>query len=140
MHRVNYEGRTLYADSTLFLGPLYLNDSVSLISVTLPVIDNQTVADILGWLTIVLDARLIYNIVASPEGDMETGQVLIVGPEPADQDNLFRQPIRGRDAALNADVPVQFVLPPLNTAQLGYRHNLRAFYPVSNLALFLDAL
>ena len=132
VHKVNYEGRTLYADSTLFLGPLYLNDSVSLISVTLPVIDNQTVADILGWLTIVLDARLIYEIMASPEGDGQTGQVLIVGPKPTDQDNLFRQPVAGRDASLNANIPVQFIIPPLNTAQLGYRHTLRSFYPVGN--------
>lgn len=87
--------------------------------------DHQLDSNVLGWLTVVLDARLLYEAVSSPEGQGRTGEVLIVGP--ITQDNLFEHPVQGRSPAENADVPVWFVLPPPNNARLGNRHNLRAF-------------
>ena len=60
------------------------------------------------------------------EGQGKTGEVLLVGP--LMQSNLFPTPVKGRSASANADVVVDFVLPPPNNAQLGFRHNLRAWY------------
>jgi osomolarity two-component system, sensor histidine kinase SLN1 len=123
--RVEFEDDTLHYDSILFLGPLYLNNSSSLISITVAINNNTSREDILGWLTVVLDARLLYNVVASPEGLGDTGEVLLIGP--IREDNLFKQDVAGASAADNADVDVWYVLPPPNDRALGYRHNLRAF-------------
>lgn len=37
--------------SALLLGPLYVNSSFSLISITLPIINNTSYSDILGYMT-----------------------------------------------------------------------------------------
>lgn len=123
--RVQFEDDILYYDTVLFLGPLYLNNSSSLISITVAINNNTSREDILGWLTVVLDAKLLYSVVASPEGLGDTGEVLIVGP--IREDNLFKRHVQGASAADNADVEVWYVLPPPSTATLGYRHELRAF-------------
>lgn len=82
-------------------------------------------SEILGWLTVVVDARLLYDVVATSEGLGRTGQVLIVGPPTSD--NLFPQDVTEQTSAQNANVPVWFVLPPQSNSTLGYRHNLRAY-------------
>lgn len=43
IHRVGYESMTLNYNSSLILGPLYLNATSSLISVTLGIVDNSSV-------------------------------------------------------------------------------------------------
>lgn len=76
-------------------------------------------------MTVVVDARLLYDVAATSEGLGQTGQVLIIGPPT--QDNLFPQNIAGDTSAQLGSVPVWFVLPPQSNSTLGYRHNLRAF-------------
>jgi osomolarity two-component system, sensor histidine kinase SLN1 len=65
--------RVLNYDSTLIQGPLYLNETSSLVSVTVAINNNTSRSDVLGWLTVVMDAQLLYEIVASPEGLGSTG-------------------------------------------------------------------
>jgi osomolarity two-component system sensor histidine kinase SLN1 len=120
-----HKQRVLHYDSVLIQGPLYLGETSSLISVTVAINNNTSRSDVLGWLTVVMDARLLYEVVSSPEGLESTGEILIVGP--FINDNLFYQSVRGSSAAKNADVIVTFILPPLNNATLGNRHTLRAF-------------
>lgn len=72
-----------------------------------------------------VDARLLYDVVATSEGLGQTGQVLIVGPP--NPDNLFSQTIASDTSAQLANVPVWFVLPPQSNSTLGNRHNLRAY-------------
>ena len=117
--------RTLNSDSVLIQGPLYVNESSSLISVTVAINNNTSRSDVLGWLTVVMDARLLYEVVASPEGLESTGEVLIIGP--FIDDNLFYQKVRGVPSTKNSDVILTFVLPPSSNATLGNRHALRAF-------------
>jgi osomolarity two-component system, sensor histidine kinase SLN1 len=119
--RVEFEDDTVHYNSILFLGPLYLNNSSSLISITVAINNNTSREDILGWLTVVLDARLLYNVMSSPEGLGSTGEVLLIGP--ITEDNLFKQDVEGASAADNADVDVWYVLPPPNDMALGYRHD-----------------
>ena len=47
----------------------------------MPVINNTSAIDVLGWLTIVCDARLIGSVIGSAEGLGSTGLTLIVGPD-----------------------------------------------------------
>ncbi|KIY04087.1 uncharacterized protein Z520_00779 [Fonsecaea multimorphosa CBS 102226] len=120
-----YEDKTLYNNSTLFLGPLFLRNksgNSSLISFTVPVNNNTSRTDVLGWLTVVVDGKALYDIVESPVGLGKTGEVVIIGP--ARPDNLFADNVDGRSNAENAEVPLQFVLPPYSN-----RHSLRAKDP-----------
>ncbi|KAG9537309.1 putative histidine kinase HHK5p, partial [Aureobasidium melanogenum] len=62
--RAIYNGEVLQApNSTLLLGPYTINASFSLLSLTMPVINNTSAIDVLGWLTIVCDARLIGSVI-----------------------------------------------------------------------------
>lgn len=139
------EERILNYDSVLIQGPLYLNETSSLISVTVAINNNTSRSDVLGWLTVVISAQLLYEVVSSPEGLASIGEVLVVGP--FIDDNRFYQQVIGSSAAENFGVIVDFVLPPYSNATLGYRHNLRAFgtgnpdipFPMAQYPAVLDA-
>ncbi|KAJ9604331.1 Histidine kinase osmosensor [Cladophialophora chaetospira] len=118
-----YEARRLGNNSTLLLGPLFLQSNTSLISLTVPINNNTSRTDILGWLTVVLDARNLYNVVGSRVGLGRTGEVVIIGPG-GRPGNLFAENVSGRSRAQNADVPVQFMLPTYSG-----RHPTRAQNP-----------
>ncbi|KAL1304303.1 hypothetical protein AAFC00_000707 [Neodothiora populina] len=76
-----YNGQTLKGpNSTLVIGPYHVNASFSLLSLTLPIINNTSAIDVLGWLSIVCDARLLAEITTSPEGLGKTGETLLIGP------------------------------------------------------------
>ncbi|KAM0719746.1 hypothetical protein Q7P37_003879 [Cladosporium fusiforme] len=104
-----------YESRSLMLGPWRVNNNLSLVSLTQPIINNTSSVDVLGWLTVVMDARLISQVMNSWQGLGETGQTLIVGP--ADNANLFSPGALDADST-SAD-EVQFVLPPVtnNTAR-----------------------
>jgi osomolarity two-component system sensor histidine kinase SLN1 len=97
-----------YASPPLLLGPLQVNDSFSLVSLTMPIINNTSAADVLGWLTVVMDARLISQVMQSNEGLGKTGQTLIVGP--AGSANVFNTEAFGGNSNIPPDV--QYVVPP----------------------------
>ena len=56
----------LNATSALMIGPWQLNASYALMSITLPVVQNNSTANILGYMTVILDCRLIYDVLDSP--------------------------------------------------------------------------
>lgn len=122
-HDAFYGNELLDNNTTLLLGPLFLNSNSSLISMTLSINNNTSRIDVLGWLTIVLDAQALYDVVESRVGLGKTGEVVIVGPA-GRPNNLFAEDISGRSESQNANVPVQFVLPPYSN-----RHPLRAKDP-----------
>ena len=98
--------------STLLLGPISINATFALISMTLPMINNTSAHDVLGWLTVVLDARLITNVINSPEGLDSTGQMLLVGP--VNRTNHFPSNVLYYDDPIQDKVenqPINFVLP-----------------------------
>ncbi|KAI4853823.1 putative histidine kinase HHK5p [Aureobasidium sp. EXF-8845] len=79
--RVVYNGEVLKApNSTLLIGPYHINTTFSMLSLTLPIINNTCATDVLGWLVITCDARLIGTVIASADGLGSTGLTLVVGP------------------------------------------------------------
>jgi len=65
---------------------------------------------------------VLYNVITSRVGLGRTGEVVIIGPD--EPDNLFAEQIDGRSESENAEVPLQFVLPPTSD-----RHPSRAANP-----------
>ncbi|KAK3672775.1 Histidine kinase osmosensor [Recurvomyces mirabilis] len=82
-----YGGQTLGPSSTMLMGPLILNDSSSLVSMTMPIVNNTSATDILGWITVVMDGSLIQSVLSSNEGLENTGETLLIGP--AATSNMF---------------------------------------------------
>lgn len=126
----SFDGYPLYPDSAIFLGPFQVNDTFALFSITVPIINNTSSTDILGWITVVLDGNLIYSVITSPEGLESTGVVLIVGP--VYPNNTFPSGIlyssnpKESQPAEKAE-QVQFILPPLINSSQSTRHSKRSY-------------
>ena len=120
----------LYTNTTIFLGPMLVNESLALISITTPVINNTSDADFLGWLTVAINASAIYNVRDATDGLGDTGQILIVGP--STQNNRLPEAILDseKDGRINGSLGqsqnVQFILPPISNSSRGSRHPNRA--------------
>lgn len=111
---VIYNGEVLTApNSTLLLGPYHINTTFSLLSLTLPIVNNTSATDVLGWLTLVCDARIISDVLVAKDGLGETGQVLLVGS--TNTTNHFKNGVLwdspGGVTANPKDVEVQYVWP-----------------------------
>ncbi|WKT44648.1 hypothetical protein QSH57_009501 [Fusarium oxysporum f. sp. vasinfectum] len=117
-------------DGGLLLGPLVLNESASLLSVTIPVRDNNDTF-ILGYMTVVTLAESLTAVQESREGLGKTGTVLLIGP--TDRSNRFNktQPASNATYTPNRDefgnVMVKFVLPPKNPEGQKDRHDVHQF-------------
>ena len=109
----SFNNRRLDISSVIFLGPLSLNESSVLFSITRPVTD-QANSNILGWLTVVLDGRLILQVSHDSTALQSTGLNLIIGPQTGDNrfGNLSESKPLWDQASLVRNQPVHFVLPP----------------------------
>lgn len=83
MRTTVFNGNRLDMRSNILLGPLHTNSTFSLFSITMPITDVNETA-ILGWITVLLDGRLISEVVQSPVGVGETGVSRIIGPNTID--------------------------------------------------------
>lgn len=119
-----YQGKPLVPGTVLLIGPFSVNESFSMFSVTMPIIANNT-TDLLGWLCVVIDARMLYNIVDSPEGLETTGEILLIGPRGVNNKFPDEINIRNTTSSIAAQQDVNFVLPPQSNSTLGDRHTLR---------------
>ncbi|CAK7219523.1 Histidine kinase osmosensor [Sporothrix curviconia] len=111
----------------LLLGPLIINSSFALISLTVPVRQNSN-SFLLGYMTIVAAATSIIDIQTSPEGLGQTGVVLIVGPNtPWNRFNATDPASNNTYVPENRDEfgenEVHFILTPFPSASGQYRHN-----------------
>ncbi|KAF2017674.1 putative histidine kinase HHK5p [Aaosphaeria arxii CBS 175.79] len=117
-----YEGREINQTSYLLSGPYRVDDNLNLVSITMPIINNTSHIETLGWLTAVLDAHLIMDVVEGLEGLDRTGLVLLVGPN--NVTNKF--PANVLYNSPNQVVPdneqVRFLLPPTARTDLVNRH------------------
>ncbi|CAK7564276.1 MAG: Histidine kinase osmosensor [Sporothrix epigloea] len=111
----------------LLLGPLVVNSSFALISLTVPVRQNSN-QFLLGYMTIVAAATSLIEIQTSPEGLGKTGVVLMIGPNT--QWNRFNSTDQAsNDTYVPADRnafgenEVHFILPPVPSASGAERHN-----------------
>ncbi|OJD35750.1 histidine kinase hhk5p [Diplodia corticola] len=119
-----YAGQTLNETGSILLGPWELNETFSLMSLTVPIINNTSALDILGWMTVLVDAKLVYQTVNAGEGLDSSGLTLIVGPDTIN--NRFSSDVlySNNSGSPASDVSVHFVLPPGNIDQ---RHASRAW-------------
>lgn len=111
----------------LLLGPLIINSSFALISLTVPIRQNSN-QFLLGYMTIVASATSLIDIQTSQEGLGQTGVVLIIGPNT--QWNRFNitDPASNRtyvpeDRDEFGENEVHFILPPVPSASGADRHN-----------------
>ncbi|KAI1199460.1 hypothetical protein F5X97DRAFT_121425 [Nemania serpens] len=105
----------------LVLGPLVINESYALISLTLPIRRTSDERVVLGYMTVVVEATPLLNIVSSKEGLGTTGDVLLIGPATGwNRFSKYNFPVNATNpAAANfSNVDVQFVLPP-NAGETG---------------------
>lgn len=115
----------LHYNSVFLVGPLSTNESFSLFSLTTAINNNTSKIETLGWLTVVVNAQMLYDVIDSPEGLASSGQILLIGPNVIY--NKFHKEIRGDSAQDDDNNPVKFVLPPQNNSTLGNRHSLRSW-------------
>ena len=121
---IYYDNRIITPDDTLFLGPLVVNSTYSLISLTTPLINNTSRSDVLGWMTVLANTNMIRAIQDSPEGLDKTGETLIVGS--ARPNNHYQVQIRGASKQSAEEQLVRFILPAPNNSTTGSRHQARS--------------
>jgi osomolarity two-component system sensor histidine kinase SLN1 len=111
-----YQDFPLSTSSALLLGPLQINSSYALVSLTLPIVDNLNSTIVLAFMTVVAAASSLIAITQSPEGLATTGITLLVGPDR--HENQFWSPQRPATANYTPPLgavesaPVQYVFPP----------------------------
>lgn len=137
-------------DGGLLLGPLVLNESASLLSVTIPVRDNDDTF-VLGYMSVVTLAQSLTAVQESREGLGETGSVLLIGP--TERSNRFNKTLPASNATYTpdrnefGDVMVKFVLPPRSPEGQKDLHNVHQFsnesgnkaFPVKNYPAAFDS-
>ncbi|KAF4637618.1 hypothetical protein G7Y89_g452 [Cudoniella acicularis] len=110
----------LNQNTVLLLGPLQINDTYALLSMTLPIVDNSNKGVVLGFMTVVAAASSLIDITTSREGLANTGVVLLIGPSRRENQfkagqkpaNISYTPLK---SALDTAV-VKFIFPPTDTA------------------------
>lgn len=122
----------LSQDEGLLLGPLIINETFSLMSLTVPIRSNGGSTFILGYMTVVASAASIVAVATSREGLGQSGVVLIVGPVSASNRFNVSEPASNAtyvpaDMQAFAASPVHFVLPPTEAPGESNRHELREY-------------
>ena len=107
-YTANYNGESLGLGSTLILGPLSVNATFSLLSFTLPIVGNDNNTEILGWATVLGNARLIQLVQQDQRGLGLTGETLLLGP--TNTTNNFPDGILGNEEGA-ATAEVRYLLP-----------------------------
>lgn len=124
---VSFLGETMGPNSALLLGPLSINSTFSLFSVTLPVINNTSETDIIGWMTVVLDGRLVSEVVDSPIGWGNTGTTLLLGPDSINNEVPSQVLQQVQQMSQLPDLTMKFILPPDEQGYSKKRHSDYAY-------------
>lgn len=122
----------LSTDEGLLLGPLVINETFSLMSLTVPIRSNNTSTFILGYMTVVASASSIVAVATSREGLGQSGVVLVVGPVSASNRFNASQPASNatyvpEDMQAFGTGLVHFVLPPTSAPGESNRHDRREY-------------
>ncbi|KAF4976184.1 hypothetical protein FZEAL_7124 [Fusarium zealandicum] len=146
-----FPGVRIYRDGGLLLGPLVLNETSSLLSVSVPIRANNDTF-ILGYMTVITLAESLTQIQESREGLGKSGSVLVIGP--TDRSNRFNASFPASNATYLpdreelGDIEVKFVLPPKSPSDYADRHNVYKFdteydnraFPVRNYPAAWDSI
>lgn len=113
--QAEYGGQMITSNSPLLIGPWMLNSTYGLLSITLPIINNTSAIDVLGFMTVLVDISLITDVVYSAEGLDTTGITSLIGP--TNVTNNFPPGVlyTSNKGQPPDDVQVRFVLPPNDT-------------------------
>lgn len=103
-----YNGVNLDMFTTLVLGPISINSTFSLLSLTLPVVTNNSSDVLIGWITVVLNARLIREVFEDGRGLGNSGETLLLGPN--NPTNLFSPGVAGNQSAAR-EAEVRYAIP-----------------------------
>jgi len=116
----------------VLLGPLVVNSTYALISITIPVRQVKNTGFILGYMTLVANTKTLIEVQTSDEGLGKTGQVLFIGS--VNPWNHFSERVAASNATWTPPIKefqgedVRFLLPPyLPNPRLPDRHNQRSF-------------
>lgn len=126
-----FEDVTLSNNGGLLLGPLVINETFALISLTIPIRANDLPSFILGYMTLIASAQSLIEIQTSQEGLGDTGIVLIIGP--TNNWNRFNPRLPASNSTYQppyepfSQADVHFVLPPFLRSDDEKRHKGRAF-------------
>jgi osomolarity two-component system sensor histidine kinase SLN1 len=128
----SYGGRRIDDANPLVLGPYAVNATFSLLSITMPIINNTSAIDTLGWLTVVLNGRLLQEVVNAMEGLDDTGVTMLIGPD--NVTNRFPPGVlyTSNNGSPPADQSVRFVLPPTMRSGNRDRHPNHAYGSANN--------
>ncbi|EPS40409.1 hypothetical protein H072_5764 [Dactylellina haptotyla CBS 200.50] len=107
-----FDSESIENRQSLLLGPVQVNSSYYMISFTVPVHNNTGNRALLGFWTVLLDAKLLVDIVNTTQGMGGTGQSLLVGPNTIS--NVFKR----EDEPLTAKTEFRYLLPPVRTPEL----------------------
>lgn len=114
-----YRDQVMDQNTVIAFGPFMTNASFGLMSLTIPVLDNNGLSNILGWLTIVVDATFIMQPIQSPEGLGKTGIGLLIGPNNRTNklppNTLWYDPDQSKDIQNESNQTLRFVVPPNST-------------------------
>ena len=136
----------------LLLGPLVINETFALLSVTVPIKSNRIPNFVLGYMTLVASARSLIDVQTSKEGLGTTGTVLIVGSN--NPWNQFSSSVGASTGGWSPDhgafsnQPVHFVLPPIAQSGQEDRHSTHNYkssgyntpFPMSSYPVVFDVL
>jgi osomolarity two-component system, sensor histidine kinase SLN1 len=138
-------------DRLLLLGPVLVNESYALVSLTQPIMSVGDKTVVLGYLTIVAAATSLFRLQLSPEGLGDTGETLLLGPDSLwnrfnSSYSIATSNTRGNMSSLG-QAPMKFVLPPLPLDGQEPRHPLPDFpsegqgysFPLGNFPIALRA-
>ncbi|KAM0176758.1 hypothetical protein ACHAPF_004615 [Botrytis cinerea] len=118
----------LNKSAALLLGPLQINSTYALVSLTLPIVENSNPDNILGYMTVVAAATSLIDVVYSREGLDKTGIVLVVGTNR--RENQFSYMSRPATATYEPDLhnltkaSVKYIFPPYPLEGQTDRHSV----------------
>ena len=144
-----YNGNQLYSNTTLTLGPWMVNSTFGLMSLTVPIINNTSIIDTLGWLTVVFSTDLLFDVQSSLEGLGDTGQILLLGPNTSDNKfppGILYSSTKTVNKAQADNELVRFILPPLVNQSRSTRHSNYQFgasnvsFPLRDYVAIEDAV
>ncbi|KAM0333027.1 hypothetical protein ACHAQA_001684 [Verticillium albo-atrum] len=126
-----FKGVRISTNGGLLLGPLLINETFALMSISVPIRDQRVDDFVIGYITLVFSSISLLEVGSSREGLGHTGVVLVVGP--TGQTNRFdiNNPVSNAtflpDKKRFGDTPVRFVLPPQPLSGQTDRHTDRKF-------------
>lgn len=118
----------LNGSTAILLGPYQVNETFSLVSMTLPIFNSTSKVEILGYMTVVAESSRLFSVQNSREGLDSTGMVLLLGP--AVEINKFPQSSRPindghtPNKTVLGDQDMRFIFPPIPIQNMTDRHTL----------------